>query len=161
MPRRNRCTGELEHQNGCTASAYVVSSVLALVLVLGVPLAHVMFFVDASPGPTDRCAIASGVDVETHAAAMAYFARDRAHGFSPRFTSGVSSVEIIIEHDSRSGVDGSGIQHAGVFALACRNQSSSMLDNSSARSTTGRSRVTCASSRACSARGEGRGVAAE
>ena len=75
MPRRNRCTGELEHPNGCTASAYVVSSVLALVLVLGVPLAHVMFFVDNSPGPTDRCVRASGVDVETHAAAMALYYR--------------------------------------------------------------------------------------
>ena len=61
MPRRNRCTGELEHPNGCTASAYVVSSVLALVLVLGVPLAHVMFFVDASPVQRLRRGIAARV----------------------------------------------------------------------------------------------------
>ena len=75
MARRNGCTGETEYPNGCTASGYILSTALVVILCVVVPVTHHFRFSNAPPSPSRACLQRVGLTPEEHADALSLYFR--------------------------------------------------------------------------------------
>ena len=75
MARRNGCTGETEYPNGCTASGYILSTALVVILCVVVPVTHHFRFSNAPPSPSRACLRRVGLSPEEHADALSLYFR--------------------------------------------------------------------------------------
>ena len=75
MARRNGCTGETEYPNGCTASGYILSTALVVILCVVVPVTHHFYFSNAPTSPSRACLRRVGLTPEEHADALSLYFR--------------------------------------------------------------------------------------
>ena len=75
MARRNGCTGETEYPNGCTASGYILSTALVVILCVVVPVTHHFYFSNAPPSPSRACLRRVDLTPEEHADALSLYFR--------------------------------------------------------------------------------------